>query len=413
MKILCVVEDFPWPARGGAHLRSQQVITSLAAVGELDLFSLTYPNRPDPCDLPPDVGVARLEVTVSPKPVYSVGRRLGWLVARSLPLEVVASQSSALRARFESWVAESYDVVWINRASTFELLGRPDLGRTIVDLVDLEDQKIRTRLGAMRAQPVIGGVRGRIHRQFARLQAERNALRWTRFQRSVARTVDTVVVCSQDDFELADFSNSTVVPNGYEPPVHPLGRIKVGDPPIVLFQGGMHYGPNTDGARWFVTEIAPLIRAHLPNVQVRLVGDPDGVVRLLDHPPEVVVVGVVESMEGELARADVAIAPLRYASGTRLKILESLAHRIPVISTTIGAQGLGLEPGRDLLVADDAEGFALACVSALTDLSMRERLVADGQAAFLEHHQWSNARERIRATVLASPAQTSRGRGHT
>ncbi len=411
MKILCVLQDFPWPTRLGTHLRSQQVVASLAELGELDLFSLVYPNRPEPTDLPSGVQVTRFEVVTGVKPKYSVGRRLRWIMTRGRPLEVIASESDAVRTRFAAWQNGPYDLVWFNRAGTFEVLGRPHLGRTIVDLDDLEDQKILGRLEAMRRQSVGGGIGGWIHGHVAALQARRNAARWVTLQSSIAGSVDTVVLCSEHDRVVAGLPNAVVVPNGYDAPPEPVGRADVGDPPVIMFQGSMRYGPNTDGARWFVTEIAPLIRRHLPSVQVRLVGDPDGVVMGLDHRPQVTVVGSVESMDQELARADLAVVPLRYASGTRLKILEALAHRIPVVSTEIGAQGLGLEPGRHLLVADDAAGFAQACVAALTRPELRRRLVAEGQSAFLQNHQWSNARERIRTLAQGSPTPASSGPG--
>ena len=227
MKLLCVVEDFPWPARAGAHLRSQQVIATLAALGELDLFSLVYPKRPDPCHLPADIP-ARLRVFVAAPPVYTVRTRLRWLASRSLPLEVVANENADLRAAFHQWVDSSYDLIWVNRAGTFEMLGRPQLGRTVVDLVDLEDQKIRTRLDVMRAQPPDGGLPGRVHRQAAVLQARSNAARWSRFQADVARSVDTVVVCSLDDLEMVALPNAVLVPNGYEAPPDPLDHTHSG-----------------------------------------------------------------------------------------------------------------------------------------------------------------------------------------
>jgi glycosyltransferase involved in cell wall biosynthesis len=392
-------------------MRSQQVIATLATLGQVDLFSLAYPNRPDPCDLPPGVEVARLEIVTGSKPMYSLRRRLRWLATRGRPLEVIAAESDRVRAHFDAWVDRRYDVVWISRASTFELLGRPVLGRTIVDFDDLEDQKIRGRLDAIRRQPPAGGVRGRLLREATALQGRRNALRWTRLQKRVAELVDTVVLCSQDDMKVADLPNAVVVPNGYEPPSHPVGRKVVSDPPVILFQGSMRYGPNTDGAVWFVHDIAPLIRQQLPHVQVRLAGDPDGVVAALDHRPEITVVGYVASMEVELAKADLVVAPLRYASGTRLKILEALAHRIPVVSTTVGAEGLDLEAGRHLLVADDPEGFAQACVSLLTQPLLRAHLVDEGEAVFLQNHQWSQARQRIEALARNSPAPASSGSG--
>jgi glycosyltransferase involved in cell wall biosynthesis len=409
MRILCVVPDFPWPTRVGTHLRSQQVIAALAGLGELDLFSLAYPNRPDPCALPDDVVVSRLEVVTNPLPVHSLWRRLRWLVARDRPLEVVAAESAAVRARFEAWADRSYDLVWVSRATVFDMLGRPRLGRTIVDLDDLEDKKIRGRLDAMRRQPAPVGRRAQIHRRAAMMQGRRNAARWTRLQKSVARSVDSVVLCSDDDRQGAGLPNAVVVPNGYEPPPRPLGRVEVGEPPVILFQGSMRYGPNTDGAVWFVTDIAPLIRRRLPEVRVRLVGDPDGVVTGLDHRPEVTVVGHVPSMDVELAGSDLVVAPLRYASGTRLKILEALAHRIPVVSTTVGAEGLGLEGGRHLLLADDAQAFADACVSALTEPELRRTLVDEGEAAFLQNHQWSQARARVQALALAEAAPAPSG----
>ncbi len=412
MKILCVLPDFPWPTKVGTHMRSQVVIATLATLGRLDVFSLAYPNRSDPCDLPPGVEVARLEVVTGSKPSYSVGRRLPrWLFTGGRPLEVIAAESDRVRARFDAWVDGPYDVVWISRASTFELFGRPHLGRTIVDFDDLEDRKIRGRLEALRRQSPAGGLRGRLLRLAATFQGRRNALRWTRLQKRVAGSVDTVVLCSDDDRKVADLPNAVVVPNGYEPPERPVGRHPVGDPPVILFQGSMRYGPNTDGAGWLVNDIAPLIRQHLPDFRVRLTGDPDGVVAALDHPPEITVVGYVASMEAELSKADLVVAPLRYASGTRLKILEALAHRVPVVSTTIGAEGLGLEAGRHLLVADDPESFAQACVSALTEPLLRANLADEGEAVFLQNHQWSQARERIRALVRNNPAPTSSGSG--
>ena len=116
-------------------------------------------------------------------------------------------------------------------------------------------------------------------------------------------------------------------------------------------------------------------------------------------PPEVTVVGRVASMVPELARADLVAVPIRYGSGTRVKILEAFAHRLPVVSTTLGAEGLGLQGDRHLLIADVASAFADAC---LEDHGLRERLTDEANRLFLERYQWVSGRERIRDLMLAT-----------
>jgi glycosyltransferase involved in cell wall biosynthesis len=112
-------------------------------------------------------------------------------------------------------------------------------------------------------------------------------------------------------------------------------------------------------------------------------------------------------MEPELARADLIVVPLRFGSGTRVKILEAAAHRIPVVSTTLGAEGLTFEAGRHILVADEADDFADACVQLLEQPQRRRELVDEAQKTFLAEYQWTAADTRIR-TLVESVAHQSR-----
>ena len=117
------------------------------------------------------------------------------------------------------------------------------------------------------------------------------------------------------------------------------------------------------------------------------------------RPPAVTVVGTVPAMEPELARADIAVVPIRYGSGTRLKILESFAHRVPVVSTTVGAEGLEVVDGVHLLLADDPDAFAAACQRLLTEPDLRKRLVDAAEMLYREQFERSAARDRIQALV--------------
>jgi len=140
---------------------------------------------------------------------------------------------------------------------------------------------------------------------------------------------------------------------------------------------------------------------------VRLVGEPDNSVIRLDDPPKVSVVGRVDSMEPELAGADLVAVPIRYGSGTRVKILEAFAHRLPVVATTLGAEGLGVEPDVHLLVADTPPAFAAACIRLLEDRDLRLRLTEEANRFFLERYQWVYARDRMKNLILET-ARASR-----
>jgi glycosyltransferase involved in cell wall biosynthesis len=164
----------------------------------------------------------------------------------------------------------------------------------------------------------------------------------------------------------------------------------------VLLQGSFDYQPNIDAAQWLATDIAPRIRAAVPEAEVRLVGRPGTNVTQLHQPRAVTVVGAVPTMEEELARASVAVVPVRFGSGTRVKILESFAHRVPVVSTTLGAEGLDVEDGVHLLLADDPEAFAAATVRLLGDVGLRLRLTEAAEQRYLDRYDGRVADEGVR-----------------
>jgi len=409
VKCLVAVEDFPWPTTSGAQLRLVQVIKTIAQLGETDLFALTYPRRLDPCDLPDDLSLRRVKTLMGPKSDSSASRRLKWLASPGTPLELACVEPVRISSEFSSFADSKYDFVWCSRAATFDQLGRPRLGPTVVDIDDLEDVKERSRVALMWKDTSLRKPREVTHNLAASAQSILNARRWHALEVSVARAVDRVVVCSQLDATRLGEPNATVIPNGYDSPDEPVGRDEVQSPPTLLMQGSLMYGPNSDGAQWLVGTILPLIRAEIPDVQVRLVGDPGDLVLNLDDRPRVTVTGRVPSMLPELAMADLVVVPIRYGSGTRVKILESFAHRIPVVSTFLGAEGLDLEDGRQLLLAENASGFARSCVRALKDQDLRRRLVDAAHRHFIEHHQWSTAQARIRELAMEVAGAGSAG----
>ena len=386
-----MAQDFPWPIVTGSLIRLSNVITALSRIGDVDLFCFVHSHREDPCELPAGAPVVRATTVVCTERPFTPARRLGWLRSAQ-PIHFWVTDYQAPQEAFPDWVRAPYDLVWFSKANTYESLGRPDLGPTIVDLDDLEDQKARARLEVWRAEPP---QRNPVHARVSLLQGRLDARRWRGLQRSISRSAAGVAVCSRLDGTRLDVANASVVPNGYDDTISPVGRTGVAAPPTLLLAGVLFYPPNADGARWLVHQVLPHLRDLVPDVRIRLVGASWPPVQELDDPPSVTVVGRVPEMLPELQRADAIVVPVRFGSGTRVKILEAFAHRLPVVSTTLGAEGLEVEHDRHLLLADTPEDFAAACARVLTDPALRARLADAGQQLFRSRYTWSHTQEAV------------------
>jgi glycosyltransferase involved in cell wall biosynthesis len=148
----------------------------------------------------------------------------------------------------------------------------------------------------------------------------------------------------------------------------------------VLFVGGFHHLPNLDGLRWFLTEVWHRVLAVSPEARLTVIGS--------NAPPEVndlaknqgiQLLGYVPDINPYLDRAAVSVAPLRYGSGMKGKVIEAMASGLPVVSTTVGVQGLQSRPGQDVLVADDPEGFARGVIELLSNPARAQQLGLAGQ----------------------------------
>jgi glycosyltransferase involved in cell wall biosynthesis len=223
--------------------------------------------------------------------------------------------------------------------------------------------------------------------------------RWNRLLPELCRGADVVVVCSALDRDRIG-GGAVVVPNGYDaPPALPPRRHHAAA--VLAFVGGMDYPPNADAAEFAAREVLPLVRVTRPDAELWLIGHvPSGSpVSRLARLPGVRMRGHVDDISVELAEVDVAVAPIRFGGGTRIKILEAFAHRVPVVATTVGCEGLAVADGSTLLVADDAAGFAAACLRLLADPSLRARIVAEAAAVQLRCYRWEATREAVARLV--------------
>lgn len=396
MRILAIAHTVPWPQTSGARMRMANILQGLSRAGEIDLVALTNHPAAEPLAPPAGVRLRRAVVLPRPMPRASVLVRAAWLAAGSLPSDLGWRDYGPVRREFRRHAEAAYDLVWFSRLESYAVFGDLVRGPAVVDVDDLEDMKIERFAALRRGEPRPDAAPGAV-RAVRRLVSGRNVRLWRRLQLATAARADAVVVCSDTDRERLAEPNVHVIPNGYDAQERPAGRVEVGAPPVIGFPGYLLYPPNVEAAHHLVRRIAPVVRRAMPSVQVRLIGAADDRVVRLHDPPRVVVTGFVPQMAPELARVDLVAVPVRFGGGTRIKILEAFAHRIPVVSTTVGAEGLGVTDGRELLLRDTPETFAEACVALLSDVRARAGLVEAAHALFAARYRWDHIHPMVEA----------------
>jgi glycosyltransferase involved in cell wall biosynthesis len=189
---------------------------------------------------------------------------------------------------------------------------------------------------------------------------------------------------------------TAVVPNGADTEFF-SPRDQAPEPGTLLFFGTINYYPNTDGLLFFLREVMPLLRRSHPRVKLVVVGSsPPPAIRRWASP-DVVITGSVDDVRQYLARAQVVIAPLRIGGGTRLKILEAMAMGRPVVSTPLGAEGLAVTGGTDILIGDGAPAFAVQVGRLLDDDALAQRIGSAGRRLVEQSYDWRAAAQKLLA----------------
>ena len=199
----------------------------------------------------------------------------------------------------------------------------------------------------------------------------------TRYERAALGRFHHIIAVSEHDrrqmLQMNPACEITVVPTGVDTQKCKVAPPSSAKPPRVVFTGSMDWEPNVDAMEYFCSQIWPRVRAEFPDAIFQIVGrNPFAKVQRLASE-SVEVTGSVPSVAEYLEKASVVIVPLRIGGGTRLKIFEAMAMGKAMVSTSIGAEGLEVESGRDLILADDASSFADAVILLLRDAETRHK----------------------------------------
>lgn len=295
-------------------------------------------------------------------------------------LRIVHSYNEAL----SSVDLSQFELIWAEKP----LLARLCLEhaeRTIVDLDDLEYIKRVRQIRLQSPSPRMLSSALRIVRAWLEeVPGSRNYL--------------VCILCSDEDrtrLTRWGLKNVVTIRNGVDVPECMPRRFAPDRsvPVRLVFVGNMGYGPNADAVEFFVHQVLPLCTGPFPTVTFDVIGP--GVTEGLSSTlgTRVRFRGFVEDLPGALAEYDVFVAPLRFGSGTKLKILEAMANRLPVVTTSIGAEGLGLTHDANALIANSAQQIADSIIALWTDPARAERIADRALADVRERFQWAKIRE--------------------
>ncbi len=228
--------------------------------------------------------------------------------------------------------------------------------------------------------------------------------RMKRFEAEACRSFDWVVAVSDEDAQMMkrEYGAEKVshVPTGVDTEYFKQTAEPENAGHEIVFTGSMDWLPNEDGINWFASAIFPRVKQEIPDATLTVVGrNPSpALLSLADSDNSITVTGRVPDVRPFMNRASVYVVPIRIGGGTRLKIYEAMAMGLPVVSTVVGAEGLDIEDGRDILLRDDPIAFSDAIVSVLRDRELASRI---GRCA-ASRVQVNNSWQRVTADFTRS-----------
>jgi len=404
MRVLFISPVVPEPATDGGRQRVLHLLEALTEAHDVTFVGFTRGDAPARWTLAdqfasPAVYVDMVEREVGDNSLSSIvdALKLSWFAQPDVLRRVT---STAFWSRLSTLPLDTFDVIHVETMGMlpFALAIKAHVPRIRV-VLDLPD--VASHFNARLLKPSVwltpSGIQGLI--DFARLSA---------LEHRLMPQVDAIVTCSHVDARRLRTktrpSQLRVLPNCTTTALASFAPSRGHE---LVFVGTMSYPPNEEGVLFFCDHVLPAIRSHVPDVTLTIVGKtPSTAIRSLETRfGHIKVTGEVDDVRPYLARAAVAVVPLLSGGGTRLKILEAMAAGRAVVSTSIGAEGLELQNGRDLFLADSPSDFAAACVALLRDVEKRRGLESSGRQAVVEKYDWRVSREGLKDLYRRLPGR--------
>ncbi|MFT5105480.1 MAG: glycosyltransferase involved in cell wall biosynthesis [Verrucomicrobiales bacterium] len=393
LKILWVKSGPLYPLDSGGKKRTHAMLTELSKRHQVTYLALQEKGTP----LAPEEADSSYAATKRWLPWAEAAtgsprfftELFGNLVFSSLPYAVAKYRSKAMEAEIvRLCTEEKFDLVvcdFLFPAANFLRIGE-SLGVPTVLFQHNVEAQIWKRLAAGKRNPI---ARWYFGSQFKRM---------AKCERRLSELFDGVIMVSPEDTAFArdEYGLGNVlgdVPTGVDPDYFQPSENGSDGPATIGFLGSMDWMPNIEAVQWFVKDIFSTVKTKTPDSHLLVIGrrPPASIKAMGENDSQIEVTGTVDDVRPYLARCAFLIVPLLSGGGTRIKIMEALAAGVPVVSTSIGAEGLGLVDGEHLLIADSAEDFAAAVSRMAADPAMRKRLSAGGSALARAEYGWARA----------------------
>ena len=374
MNILYLSAWFPFPLNNGSKLRIYNLLSGLSQKHDVTLISFCDDDEPSFPD-----ELKRICVNIYPIPSRenkpkSIDGLAGFL---------------SVKPRF---LANRYD------HSVYELISKV-IKEGKIDMIIASEWVMADYCSKEWQIPMIfedvelGVFKGKITNSPTIFHKYRHRFTWFKMKQYISRKIPEFSACtvvSTQEFLLfqeviSEYKNVEIIPNGVDLKKY-LGISVDPKPKTLIFTGSFTYGVNYGAMLWFLTEIFPIIKSKEPDVSVIITGD-HADLPLPDYS-EITLTGMVDDVRPLIGSSWVSLAPILSGGGTRLKILEAMALRTPVVSTSKGAEGLTVENKKDILIADQPREFAEAVICLMRDQDLRRRIVNNAFELIQNKYQW-------------------------
>lgn len=385
MRVLLLTQVLPYPPDSGPKVKTYYVLKYLAARHQVTLVSFVRESdKPEYIQHLESLCERVITVPISRSPVRDL-MFLGKSLLTGQPWMMLRDQRPEMMSLLDELAKTTYfDVVHADQLNMGQYALRFRNSRKVLDLHNalwVLYKRLSESLAASKPMKYI------LMRDWRLLKS---------YEGKICRDFDAVTAVSTEDktalVEAGAQRDITVIPIAIDTDEQAqVMRQPTG--PHIIHIGTMYWPPNIEGITWFLDEIYPLVKARVPDVRCTLIGarPPASITERAKDDPSLTVTGYVDDPMPYMRDSSMMVVPLKAGGGMRVKILNALSQGIPMVSTTVGCEGIAVHNEQDIMVADDPQAFAEATSKLLLDSALNERVTANGRQTAQQVYDYRQA----------------------